>query len=513
MIFHRFRRPTRNFSMRGVITALALFVASDIAHAADPDVIIVGAGLAGLSTAYRLNKEGKSVLILELTSHIGGRIRTASYPGKVAAEVGLEEFWAGNPSLGIFQELKIPMEKSATAFSSFFYQGKLQAFTQNANQEFLSSLLSAEEMKAYKKWDRKMVGFHDKLQRSPLGQSLMKLQDISFADWVRKTGGLPNKVQEFIRIESEPEYGTSWEAISALDGIAEWHIFSGKGSPSFHVVGGNQRAALALAENIGPNRILLNQQVTNIQSLPQGVVVTATDTADFKQHIYHAKYAVTTVPLFRLYEIQFDPPVSEEVNQAIQTQTWGSYFTAHVIVDAKASRFWAINGKSVLPIISDGPLGVIYGGNDEAGESRTPPETVMLNLLVNGNHAERFNARTGGMDAIQALLIEEFEKIWPGFALHIKKMVFYRYHPRAIASWPIGRSRFDALSEAMRKPQGRIYFAGDFTEGTHSDGAAHSAIRVVQDILMREKENADGNLTGDQSGYGRARTGLPVAMP
>jgi len=73
MSFFRFRRPTRNFSMLGVITALALFVASDIAHAADPDVIILGAGLAGLSTAYRLNKEGKSILILDLTSHIDGQ--------------------------------------------------------------------------------------------------------------------------------------------------------------------------------------------------------------------------------------------------------------------------------------------------------------------------------------------------------------------------------------------------------------------------------------------------------
>ena len=427
--------------------------------------------------------------------------------------MGLEEFWAGNPSLEILQELKIPMEKSATAFSSFYYQGKLQAFTQNTNQEFLNSLLSVEEMKAYTKWDEKMAELHKKLQNPPIDPALMKLKDMSFADWVRKTGGLSKKVQEFIRIESEPEYGTSWETISALDGIAEWHIFSGKGTPSFHVVGGNQQAALAIAENIGKDRVLLNKQVTHIHSLPRGVVVTATDTADFKQHVYHAKYVVTTAPLFRLNEIQFDPPVSEERNRAIQTQTWGAYFTAHVIVDAKASRFWTINGESVLPILSDGPLGVIYGGNDEADQARTPPETVMLNLLVTGDPAEGFNARTGSTDDIRVLLLEEFEKNWPGFGQYVKKMVFYRYHPRAIASWPIGRSRFDALSEAMRTPQGRVYFAGDFTEGTHSDGAAHSAIRVVRDIVRREKESATGNLAGDQRGYRSASTGSTAATP
>lgn len=511
MSFFRARHDIRNFSLFGAIVAFALFVAGGIVHAAipepEPDVIIVGAGLAGLSTAYRLKKSGISFLVLELTPHIGGRIRTASYPEKLAAEVGLEEFWADNPSLEIFQELNIPLEKSATAFSSFLYQGRLQAFTQDSNQEFLGSLLSAQEMKAYQQWDRKMAQWHQQLQSPSIDPALMKLKDISFADWVRKSGGLSRKAQEFIRIESEPEYGTSWENISALDGIAEWHIFSGQGSASFHVVGGNQRAALAIAENLGMDRVLLNQQVTNIQSLPRGVVVTATDTADFKQHVYHAKYAVTTAPLFRLNEIQFEPPISEERNQAIQTQTWGAYFTAHVIVDAQASRFWTIAGESVLPILSDGPLGVIYGGNDEAEPTRTPAETVMLNLLITGDAAERFNARTGGMDDIRASLLKEFEKNWPGFGQYVKKVVFYRYHPRAIASWPVGRSRFDELSQAMRKPQGRVYFAGDFTEGTHSDGAAHSAIRVVQDIVKRE------NLAGDQSEYRGVGTGSPTDTP
>jgi monoamine oxidase len=61
----------------------------------------------------------------------------------------------------------------------------------------------------------------------------------------------------------------------------------------------------------------------------------------------------------------------------------------------------------------------------------------------------------------------------------------YRYHPRAIASWPVGRSRFDPLSDELRTSQGRIYFAGDFTKDTHSNGAIHSALRVVKGILQQ----------------------------
>ena len=97
-----------------------------------------------------------------------------------------------------------------------------------------------------------------------------------------------------------------------------------------------------------------------------------------------------------------------------------------------------------------------------------------------------FSRVSGWSEDIQETLLEAFEKLWPGFSPSVKQMTFYRYHPSAIASWPIGRSRFDSLSDSLRLPQGRIYFAGDFTEDTHSNGASHSAIRAVKDILLQK---------------------------
>jgi NADPH-dependent glutamate synthase beta subunit-like oxidoreductase len=42
----------------------------------DYDVIVVGAGMAGLSAAYELKKAGISVIILEQTDRYGGRLFT-----------------------------------------------------------------------------------------------------------------------------------------------------------------------------------------------------------------------------------------------------------------------------------------------------------------------------------------------------------------------------------------------------------------------------------------------------
>jgi monoamine oxidase len=245
------------------------------------------------------------------------------------------------------------------------------------------------------------------------------------------------------------------------------------------------QAALALADYLGKEHLIVNRQVTNIKSLEHGVEVIATD-SDYKQHTYRAKYVVTTPPLFRLNEIQFEPALSSERVEAIQTQTWGSYFAAHLILDAKAKHYWNIKGKNILPIISDTQLGVIYGDNSNTDDKNQ--KHTILNLLVNGESAEIFNTRTGTMDDVRVAILKNFEKLWPNIGKYIQKITFYRYHPRAIASWPVGRSRFDDLSESIRKPQGRVYFGGDFTESTHSDGAAISAIRISKDIIQKEKK-------------------------
>ncbi len=446
------------------------------------DVLIIGAGLAGLSTAYYAKQAGLSYRVLEMTPHIGGRMRSAKYPQGVAAEAGLMEFWEGNPALDIAHALKVPTDRGDTSFSSFYYQKKFIPFTQDTNEEFLKALLPPAERTAYAKWDARMDAMYKRVKATrPLPADLLKLKDVAFSDWIKQSSGLSPKAQALVQGATEPEFATSWERISALDGLEEWHIFSGKGTGNQHIQGGNQKLGEAIADHVGRDKVDLNRQVTNVTIGKDGVQALAMDPSDYRFHHYEAKHIVTTMPLYRLYEIQFTPPLPTKVREAIDTQSWGAYFTAHVIVADAAKKFWEVDGSSILPILTTGPLSVIYEGESESKDHQ------LLNILVTGDHAETFNARTGSLDEVKRQLTAAFDQQWPGFSKHIQQMTFVRYHPRAIASWPVGRSRWDGLSELVRQPQlGRLYLAGDFTEGTHSDGAVRSAQRVVQQITRAE---------------------------
>lgn len=443
------------------------------------DVVIIGGGLSGLSTAYQLKKAGISYRVLEMEPRVGGRVRTGSYPEKTRAEVGLAEFWDGNPALEIVKELNVEMERVDTGLSSMVLDGKLVPFEGNSNEDFARKLLG-NDFAALQTWDKKVEGYLHEIEKvresGKFSPELMKLKDLSFASWLKEQK-LPPRVISMIRAVLDPEIGTSIERISALDGIAEWHIFAGKGANPNHVKGGNQNLTEAIANAIGRDNIRLNTQVTNVRDTADGVEVRAMDKSSYSNRTFKAKYAVLAIPLYRMFEIQFQPRLSEDVYKAVYSQSWGSYFTAHVILDKAASKFWTVNGSEALPILTGGPLGVIY-----PAESDPQGEVVMVNLLVTGDYAEAFNARTGSLDDVQKQLEVGFEKQFPGIGPLIRKWTFYRYHPRAIASWPVGRSRFDALSYGLRKAHGHLYFGGDFTESSHSDGAVISANRVSSQI-------------------------------
>lgn len=67
------------------------------------DVVVVGAGLAGLATADALTRAGLDVFVLEARSQVGGRARSTPI-GAATVDLGATWFWANEPLVAHYAE-------------------------------------------------------------------------------------------------------------------------------------------------------------------------------------------------------------------------------------------------------------------------------------------------------------------------------------------------------------------------------------------------------------------------
>ncbi len=449
-------------------------------------VVIVGAGLTGLTTAYELRKAGIDAVILEAGPRAGGRIQTVTFGDGTHVEAHMEEYWARSPAYQLLRELKVPLVEDV-AHSTLRIDGTTYPYRGDGDRDqYLRGIFSEVEREAFLEWNAKMWHLHERLQQThfagkPLDAELAALRTISFADFVQRDG-LPRKVSEWIRVTVEPEMAIEWDQIAALDGIDEMRLFldspEGFGEKNYHVRGGNSGFVRALVTKVGPGRVKLESQVTAIERLADGLRVRYLERGAAYREM-DAAAVVVTVPLYALKNIQFVPPLSEEKRQAIDTTRFGAYIKVHLRVAAVAASLWEPKGETLLTMLTDSPAGSVYEATVFQSHGATADR--YLTLLV---HA-RFAQQMLGMhaDDMRAHAIRSMEAIFPGVGPHVKLAEIFPY-PTAVAYWPLsqGRSRFDDLAAALRAPEGGIWIGGDTTENSHSEGAVQAAQRMAVQV-------------------------------
>jgi monoamine oxidase len=477
------------------VLVLALPAAADTRRA-DPrstaPVVVVGAGLTGLTTAYELRKAGVDVLLLEAAPRAGGRIQTVSFPDGTHVEAHMEEYWERSPAYPLLKELKLPLEEDV-AHSTLRIAGRTYPYQGEGDRDtYLRGIFTEPEREALLRWNATAWEIYGRLEKlhgghGPLPADLLELQKISLAEWVRGSG-LPEKVAEWIRVTVEPEMAIEWDQIAALDGIDEMRLFldtpHGFGEKNFHVSGGNTRFIEALLDRVGRERVVTEAQVTAIEQSGAGVRVRYLHQGARYREV-EARAVVVTVPLYLLRRIQFQPALSAEKQQAIETTRFGAYVKVHLRVAPEAQPLWHRDGETLLTMLSDSGAGSIYEAtafqaNDEGADR-------YLTMLVHARFAHAMLRMSA--DGMRAHAVASLDTLFPGIAQHVKLVELFVY-PTAVAYWPLalGRSRYDALAQELRRPQGRVWIGGDTTENSHSEGAVQAAQRMAREILSRKAE-------------------------
>lgn len=267
-----------------------------------PRVIIIGAGFAGLSAAYALQKRKVDVLLLEARNRIGGRVfsHIMDEKEKLVIELGAE--WVGN-SHERLQNLcnEFGLELQNNQFDShLIYQGK---YYKNGEWDY-----SAD-------WKKKFQAMMDAYPRLTQAEKLK----IDKMDWWRYlvNHGCEGRDLDLRELLDSTDFGETIRSVSAFGALAEYAESSEKNEMDLKIKGGNSRLAEKMADAIGRDKILLQHGVTRVvQQVKGGVTVYCANGQSFK-----ADKLICTAPTFAVKKIKWEPGLpADQVNAINELQ-------------------------------------------------------------------------------------------------------------------------------------------------------------------------------------------------
>ena len=450
-------------------------------------VVILGAGLTGMTVAYELGKVGFDCRVLEARARPGGRvftvrrgtIREEDGPAQTAAfDQGLY-FNAGpmrishhhHTTLAYCRELQVPTE--------VFVPDCESAYVAQTRGPLAGRRIRLREARA--DFDGHIAELLSKaLSQTELDQPMTAEDRDRVLAYLRRLGALDEKRQYRGSSRRGPDaQGRPSAPLPLRDlfsGIPDFYVQTDWSSQPtmMQVAGGMDRLPAALASHLG-NRIVYRAAVREIRQSERGVWVIYGDASGRPQRV-DADYCVSTIPLPALGDIQKD--LSAAVQSAIAA---APYDGAGKIGLQFKRRFWEQDDE-------------IYGGrswtDQEVGQLIYPSHgfTTSKGVLVGYYLDFRGNMRERPPAEIQRLALEHGSRVHPQYPAEFESAfsVSWARVPWSRGSWRAESGAAHEALMALRQPDGRVHFAGDYMTDMSSwmQGAFESA-REVSTALHR----------------------------
>jgi monoamine oxidase len=419
----------------------------------EPQVIVIGAGMAGLAAARTLAERGISVLILEARERVGGRVFSKQVDGAMV-ELGAEFVHGRAPELwSLIDEAGVETtERDGAMLRAQSGGGVVEDDPQDE-----SMLAPLEEFEAYQG------------------------DDIPFAEWL-KTSDVPEwqraSLLGYVEGFNAADAGRIGIHSLAAQQKAEDAV---EGDRAWHVRGGYALLAEYLAQRVRElgGTIVLGAVVREIEWQPGSVHVVTESGAEF-----HAKKCIVTVPLGVLQranrggvEIIPEPPAVE----AARRLAMGDAVRFTMVF----RRAWWVDAPVALPVETLRSMSFLFTQETVPAVWWTPhpePGPAMLTAWIGGPRSAKLMGQTAEQlgeaacctlarvfglaeEDVRRDLISTHMQDWAGDPFSLGA---YSYVPAGALDAP----------RAMTEPEfGTLFFAGEHTDITGHWGTVHAAIR------------------------------------
>jgi monoamine oxidase len=440
------------------------------------DVIVLGAGVSGLNTAWLLEQEGLKVAVLEGRQRVGGRVHTLfDQPGH--PEMGFGAMFSGyGRGLSAAKRAGVEMVDIRNRMSGgddpvLVLGGQI---IERADWAASPANPFPAAHKAVMPWELfpRLLAQNNPLKdwsrwMEPSSAPL----DISVHEFL-KAHGL-NDAAIRLAFDTSPYYGTNSYDVSALmyEANEGWAKVVMSIPGTFAVKGGNEQLPRAMARQLKGN-VLLGKEVIGIDNATDAVTATCADGSSFR-----AKRAVSTLPFSTLRNVRIHPPLEGTQAQAVMTLPYQPLSLAFLTV---TSPFWEEENRGP-GMWTDGRLGVVNAQHFGA----TPAEVTGLLVWARGNLAHYWDRM--GKEAALKMIVQQIETIRPaargkiaGAALH--SWTGERFNAGDFSYFAPGQ--LTTIVDTMAKPHGRLHFAGEHTAKSNRglESAFESSERVAIEV-------------------------------
>ncbi|HKH41425.1 MAG TPA: flavin monoamine oxidase family protein [Solirubrobacterales bacterium] len=437
------------------------------------DVVVVGAGLAGLAASRRLAELGQEPLVLEARDRVGGRTLNESIGEGKIVEVGGQ--WVGPTQTRVLELIdELGLETFPTygeGRNLFERHGRLRSYRGTIPR--LGPLALGETGLVMARINR-MANEVDP-ERPWECRRAADWDSQTFATWMRRHIRT-RSARDLIRLGIWAVWAAEPEDVSLLHvlfyirsaGSFEALLDAEGGAQESRVVGGTQLISLRMAEQLG-DRVRLGAPVRRIEHGSGGVAV------HHDGGSVRGRRVIVAMPPTLTARIAYDPPLPAIRDGLSQRMAQGSVVKCIAIYP---EPFWRQQGLSAEVLSVDGPVSVTFDNSPPDGSPG------VLLAFLEGRSARRASALS--QDERRQLVLACLRRFFGERAANPE-----RYIDRAWANEEFSRGCYGGLmppgawidnGPALRAPVGPIHWAGAETASIwngYMDGAIRSGERAA----------------------------------